>query len=99
VPEAQEGCGAQHPHIDVRCNFHAGDGKHRHVDEWGTLDSWPLGLTLLPGGHVAVVARPRRTVLVGGTLAKVGLIAAGTMLAGALAIIAFMTVATYGAIS
>lgn len=86
--DERAGCGAEHPHIDVRCNHHKGDGRHRFVDEWGTLDSWPIGQGE-PGAERAPATVRQRLTLIG----------VGTLLAAAVAIGAFMMVAAAGSLS
>ena len=79
----EQGCGADHPHIDVTCNHHAGDGRHRYIDEWGTLDSWPIERE-----------EPKRP-----PVGLVPLVLIGTLLAAAVAIVGFMSVASAMAVS
>lgn len=90
----QEGCGAEHPHMDVACNFHLGDGRHRFIDEWGTLDSWPM-----LGAITTVTTLPISTEGSAPARGVVALVAVGTLLAVACGLTAFMLVVTTGSIS
>ena len=89
----QAGCGAKHPRMDAVCALHAGDGRHRAMDQWGEIDSWPIGAGE-PATWQIPVDTPRATASQG-----LAVVAVGTLLAAGIAVIAFALVATWLAVS